>query len=193
MYSLIVDSSTQVLYVCLVKDKDIIYETYIKGNRDHAKNIVLKIEEGLKLNNLKALEINQVICGIGPGSYTGVRMAVTVAKMLSSLGEITLKKISSLALMSSGFEGISLPTIDARRGNIFSAKYNDMKLVDEEALRIKSEYFDTTIPNPNEEDFIVNPLKVIDAAIIVNEPDGLVPNYLRITEAERNINDKENN
>jgi len=156
MYSLILDSSTSILYVCLVKNKTVLYEVYLKGNRDHAKNIVLKIEEAC------------------------------------SLGDITLKRISTLLLMSSGTDKISIPTIDARRGNVFSAKYDNMSLVEEEALRNKEAFFDDELPNPNESDFKVNPLKVISYAKLVEEPDGLVPNYLRITEAERSLHDKEN-
>jgi len=192
MYSLILDSSTSILYVCLVKNKTVLYEVYLKGNRDHAKNIVLKIEEALTENNLTTADLDEVICGVGPGSYTGVRMAVTVSKMLSSLGDITLKRISTLLLMSSGTDKISIPTIDARRGNVFSAKYDNMSLVEEEALRNKEAFFDDELPNPNESDFKVNPLKVISYAKLVEEPDGLVPNYLRITEAERSLHDKEN-
>lgn len=191
MYSLIMDSSTSVLFVSLVKDKEVLYEVYLKGNRDHAKNIVVKIEEAINQNGIKILDLDEVICGVGPGSYTGVRMAVTIAKMIADLGNIKLKKISTLALMSSGIEGISLPTIDARRGNVFCAKYDNMKLVDLEALRNKELYFDDSLANPNEQDFKVDSNKVIAFAEIVSEPNGLVPNYLRITEAERNLNDKE--
>ena len=191
MYSLILDSSTSILYVSLIKDEKVLYEIYLNGNRDHAKNIVLKIEEALSENNLKANQIDQVVCGIGPGSYTGVRMAVTVAKMLSTLGWIKLKKISSLALMSSGAEGISIPSIDARRGNVFCAKYNNMLLIEKEELRVKNIYLDENFPNPNEGEYTVDPLKVIASSILVTEPDGLVPNYLRVTEAERNLNDQE--
>ena len=48
MYSLILDSSTKILYISLVKDNDILEEIYIKGENDHAKNIVIKIDELLK-------------------------------------------------------------------------------------------------------------------------------------------------
>ena len=45
MYSLIVDSSTKILYVALVNDDSIIYEKYVEGRNDHAKNIVFCIIE----------------------------------------------------------------------------------------------------------------------------------------------------
>ena len=83
MYSLILDSATKILYVALIKDNETLYESYIEGKNDHAKNIVAKVDEALKKSNITVNELNEVIVGIGPGSYTGVRMAVTVAKMLA--------------------------------------------------------------------------------------------------------------
>ena len=47
MYNLILDSSTKILYVCLVKDNEVIYEKYIEGRNDHAKNIVFTVDEAL--------------------------------------------------------------------------------------------------------------------------------------------------
>ena len=78
MYTLILDSATKTLYVALLKDNNVLKEIYLEGRNDHAKNIVLKVEEILNDNNIKAFDLDDIIVGIGPGSYTGVRMAVTV-------------------------------------------------------------------------------------------------------------------
>ena len=45
MYSLILDSSTQILYISLVEDNAILFEKYMPGNKDHAKNIVYLVYE----------------------------------------------------------------------------------------------------------------------------------------------------
>ena len=85
MYTLILDSATKVLYHALVKDNTVVEEAYTKGQNDHAKNIVYIVEQFLKRQNITIDSIDKVICGIGPGSYTGVRMACTVAKMIGAL------------------------------------------------------------------------------------------------------------
>ena len=50
MKSLIVDSSTKILYVALVEDNVILYENYLKGENNHSENIVYCIDEALKQN-----------------------------------------------------------------------------------------------------------------------------------------------
>ena len=113
MKSLIVDSSTKILYVALVEDNVILYENYLKGENNHSENIVYCIDEALKQNNFSVDNLDRIIVGYGPGSYTGVRMAVAVCKMLAVFKQKPLYKISTLLLMSSGYCGAVKATIDA--------------------------------------------------------------------------------
>lgn len=193
MYSLIIDSATKVLYISLVENnKKILDEYYIEGNKDHAKNIVSKVDEILKNNKLTTNDLNEVVVGVGPGSYTGVRMGVTVGKMLAVFLNIPLYKISTLKLMASAYEGIVLTSIDARRGNSFGAiidTINDKYKLEEgmyetnNLLNMDYEFNVSDLINK------VNPFYALKAKEIVKEPHLLVPNYLRETEAERNIHD----
>ena len=193
MYSLILDSATKILYVALVKDnKDILFEKYIEGKNDHAKNIVKVVDDALKSANITVNDLNEAVVGIGPGSYTGVRMAVTVCKMLAVFKtNIKLYKISTLKLIASGNKGIVLASIDARRGNSFGAIIdikNNKYIVDEALIStelLKQNKYDYI---SNEESYKVDPIYVLSNKEIVDNPHLLVPNYLRDTEAERNFN-----
>lgn len=190
MKSLILDSATKTLYISLVDDGNILYEKYIEGRNDHAKNIVFVVDEALKSNNLSCDDLNRVIVGYGPGSYTGVRMAVTVAKMLAVFKHIDLYTISTLKLMASSKLGIAASMIDARRGNAFGGVFdmdNDKEILKEgmysyEEIKGVSHDFEVT-----EDNFKVDVNYVINHANKVLEPHLLVPNYLRETEAERNL------
>ena len=192
MKTLILDSATNKLYVSLVIDEQIVYETYTSSEKGHAKTIMVEIDNACKKANIELINIDQVVVGIGPGSYTGVRMAVTFGKMLATMAnDIKLLSISTLVLMASGYTGNVLSTIDARRGNCFGMIYdmNSDSYVQEESL------YERTILEANtydykvdENEYKVNPLKVISLANLVEEPRTLVPNYLRDTEAERNLN-----
>ena len=192
MKTLILDSATNKLYVSLVIDEQIVYETYTSSEKGHAKTIMVEIDNACKKANIELINIDQVVVGIGPGSYTGVRIAVTVGKMLATMAnDIKLLSISTLVLMASGYTGNVLSTIDARRGNCFGMIYdmNSDSYVQEESL------YERTILEANtydykvdENEYKVNPLKVISLASLVEEPRTLVPNYLRDTEAERNLN-----
>ena len=192
MKTLILDSSTKVLYTALVIDEEVIYETYISGQNDHAKNIVYEIELACKKASINLIDIDRVIVGVGPGSYTGVRMAVAIGKMISTLEHnIELYTISTLLLMVSGSNGVVKASIDARRGNCFGCIYdlnNECYIVDE-ALVLKNILDENIVDNEvNEASYKVNPFKVIKLSQKVLEPRTLVPNYLRDTEAERNLN-----
>ena len=193
MYSLILDSSTKILYVCLVCDNKVLFEKYLEGNKDHAKNIVYYVDLALKENNIEAKDLDEVICGYGPGSYTGVRMAVTVCKMLSVFMQKPLYTISSLKLMASSKKGIVKTTIDARRGNVFGCvidTINNRYIVEEghyENSYLDEVKYDYVV---TDDKFIVDPIYVLNNKELVKEPHLLIPNYLRETEAERNLNDK---
>ena len=189
MYSLILDSSTKVLYVSLVNDDKVVFEKYIEGKNDHAKNIVYEVNEALKSANIEAFNIDKFIVGYGPGSYTGVRMAVTVAKMMAIFAKNELYTVSSLLLMASGEKGIVKATIDARRGNAFAAVYDILndKVILEDGMYPYDKLNSFDCISVNEENFKVDPIYLINKATKVLEPHLLVPNYLRETEAERNL------
>lgn len=194
MYSLVIDTSTKFLYIALVNDNNILDEIVFEGKKDHAANSVYKINEVLEKNNLEVKDLDRIYCGFGPGSYTGVRIAVTIAKMISSFTNVKLYEVSSLYLMSSGYDNKNVcPMIDARRGNYFSACYGENEIVDK--LRNKEEFLNevqgfSDLKIVYEDDFKVNPLKVIKRGVLVENPHAFVPNYLRISEAEYNLEHK---
>ena len=191
MYSLVIDTSTKYLYIALVKDNEILEEKIFEGSKNHAGNSVYQIDLLLKEHNLKTSDLDNVYCGYGPGSYTGVRISVTIAKMLASFSNIKLFSISSLFLAGSGYDNKNVAVMfDARRGNSFCACYGENLIVDK--LRSNEEFLNTVnlfedIIVVNESNFKVNPLKVINNATYVSDVEAFVPNYLRITEAEYNL------
>lgn len=190
MYSLIIDSATKVLYIALVCDNKIVKEVYMKGEHDHAKNIVYLVDEALKTAKIEVDQLSKIIVGIGPGSYTGVRMGVTVSKIMASFKNVPLYKISTLKLIASGNKGIVLSMVDARHNQSFAAIIDtnkDRYILDEgmydNNTLLESNYEFVS----NESEFIVDPFYVISNSELVSNPDLLVPNYLRDTEAERNL------
>ncbi len=190
MYSLIIDSATKVLYIALVCDNKIVKEVYMKGEHDHAKNIVYLVDEALKTAKIEVDQLSKIIVGIGPGSYTGVRMGVTVSKMMASFKNVPLYKISTLKLIASGNKGIVLSMVDARHNQSFAAiiDTNKDKYVLDEGMYDNNTLLESNYEFvSNESEFIVDPFYVISNSELVSNPDLLVPNYLRDTEAERNL------
>lgn len=187
MITLILDSATPTLYVSLVENEKVIYEKYQTGKNEHSKYIVSLIEEGLKLNNLSIDSLNKIVVGVGPGSYTGVRMAVSIAKMFGSFKSIPVYAVSTLYLMGSNYAEEVAVKIDARRNNVFGMiyDYKNNKYILEEGLYPNEDVNSNIIVLEN--NFKVNPIKCIKNTALVENIDTLSPNYLRETEAERNL------
>ena len=78
MNCLIVDSSTKNLYISIIYDNKLVFEKYIAGKNDHAKNIVATIDEGLKENNMTVDCLDRVVCGIGPSAAETTRIAPSI-------------------------------------------------------------------------------------------------------------------
>ncbi|HPG43390.1 MAG TPA: tRNA (adenosine(37)-N6)-threonylcarbamoyltransferase complex dimerization subunit type 1 TsaB, partial [Acholeplasmataceae bacterium] len=135
MRTLFFDVSTNVMYVGLAKD-DILVDYSIRfATKDHAKYLVDRIDQVLKRNKLRLDQIDELIIGYGPGSYTGIRIAVVVGKMLAYAKAVKLRTVSSLFFMTSGYEGRVAALIDARRGYVFSAVYENGKTILEDDYR----------------------------------------------------------
>ncbi|MDD3129684.1 MAG: tRNA (adenosine(37)-N6)-threonylcarbamoyltransferase complex dimerization subunit type 1 TsaB [Candidatus Izemoplasmatales bacterium] len=192
---LVIDTATRYIYLSLVIDgveKQFVYE---EGINNHSVTIIPYIEKMLKKENLILMNLDEVIVGIGPGSYTGVRIGVTVAKMIAYLNKIKIYKVSSLALLaSSSNEPCVLGLIDARRGNAFMGFYKNesdkltqierdlLANIEEYKSKIEFEFDTVSVGVPN-----INKILNSDLLEAVEDVHGLTPNYLRITEAERNL------
>lgn len=199
MRTLFFDVSTNVMYVGLAKD-DILVDYSIRfATKDHAKYLVDRIDQVLKRNKLRLDQIDELIIGYGPGSYTGIRIAVVVGKMLAYARAVKLRTVSSLFFMTSGYEGRVAALIDARRGYVFSAIYENGQTILEDDYRKLSDlkedsmYVKAQTVFIDDRSFLVNPKRLREKSVEVTDVHGLVPHYLRKTEAENNVHQKSNN
>ena len=193
MFSILLDSSNTSLTVGLAKDDILLESISYEAWQTQSEHMIPELDKLLDKYEVARNQISDVVVGIGPGSYTGVRMACTVAKMIGAFKHIPVYEISTLALISSGMKGKCLSNIDARRGNAFAGIYNNGILEGKEAIVNKEEFL--SIPHDsvaNESDYKVNPLRVIEIAKLHDNPHSLKPNYLQETEAERNLKENEN-
>lgn len=193
MNQILFDASTGVLVMALAKDGRMIDYSIRIGKKDHAKYVVERMDQMLKRKLLTIDQIDEIIVGYGPGSYTGLRIAVMVAKMLAYTKNIKLKAVSSLYFLSSGIEEKVAPMIDARNGNVFAAIFGEHEMILEEGLYTTEyvrEFAKQHQVKPffiDERHYEIDTKKIIDQSFVVMNVHHFVPNYLRITEAERNL------
>lgn len=126
MKVLAIDTSNFTLGLSLIEGDLVIgeYITYMKKN--HSIRVMPAIEALLKECDTKPAELGKIVVARGPGSYTGVRIGVTIAKTLAWTLKIPLSSVSSLAVLAAGgryFNGVISPLFDARRGQIYTGLY----------------------------------------------------------------------
>jgi len=193
---LVIDTSSKYLFVALYKDTEYLGKYYQEGFNDHSVKLMIEIETIFNENKMKVMNVDEIIIGIGPGSYTGLRVGVVVAKVFGWNNSIPVKSISSLALLasSSSSNNLIISVIDARRGNAFIGSYKNISNV---LTKIKNDQLDNLEDFKSqiieEYDIVENGepdlSKILKSNLLENVDDihSLSPNYLRITEAERNL------
>ena len=127
MTVLAIDTSTNVMGVALMKEKQIIGEVITFINKNHSVRLMPAIEQLMKECNVKPNELTKIAVAQGPGSYTGVRIGVTVAKTLAYTLNIPLVGVSSLKLLAANgryFNGLVCPLFDARRTQLYTGLYD---------------------------------------------------------------------
>lgn len=192
---LVLDTATKYLYIALLDGTTILESYYAAGDNDHSVKLMSEIQKMFQQQERTVADLDEIIVGIGPGSYTGLRIGVVVAKMLGWNNHIPVRTISSLALIASSYQGDKwiLAEMDARRGNSFLGVYRNtgegLELVKNEELTNLQEY----AKNLDESYEIVSfgepdIAKILRSQLLEEVLDihQLNPNYLRQTEAERN-------
>lgn len=204
MISLFLNTSSKMFNAAVVKEGKVLESIYEDYGKDLSKEALYKISLMLKNNNLKPLDIDEIVCVRGPGSFTGLRIGVTIAKTMAYFLNKKLYSVSSLDVMASSVNGdIIVPIIDARRGYVYGAIYDsNLNVVMKECyiklddiVKKAKEYsnkpifvsldsfdFETVLFEPNIDRFYKYNLK--------KEEDSMtfVPTYLKMTEAEEKLN-----
>lgn len=99
---LFIDSSTFYLYLAVI-DNDKTYYFTRYGKNDHSETLVDFLSAFLNQHNIAVQDILEVYVGRGPGSYTGLRIAGTVGKVLASIKELPFYSFSSLDLLAAKY------------------------------------------------------------------------------------------
>ncbi|MDR0614744.1 MAG: tRNA (adenosine(37)-N6)-threonylcarbamoyltransferase complex dimerization subunit type 1 TsaB, partial [Lactobacillales bacterium] len=130
MKFLTMDTSNKTLSVALVEDNSVISSFILNIKKNHSITLMPAIDRLFKAVAWTPWQVEKIVVSAGPGSYTGVRMAVTTAKTLAYTLNKPLVAISSLALLAQNatfFEGLIIPLFDARRDNVYAGVYRFME------------------------------------------------------------------
>lgn len=104
MYTLFISTYDKIITIALLKDGEVLEVSKKESSRNHSVYTVNMIDRLLKNNNIDTHYLNEIIVVNGPGSFTGVRIGVTIAKTLAYTLNIPIKTITSLEAISLGVD-----------------------------------------------------------------------------------------
>ena len=200
MNYLLIDTTTSYVTVSIIKNYKIIQLFHKQIVSDMSSKILPILDEELSNSNMSLKDINKIFVTDGPGSFTGVRIGVAIAKTIAWALNIPIITLSSLELMATTNtdKKYLVPMIDARRGNVFAGIYDSrLNCVKKDKLVNLKELIQGTdngylfvsydeicideITKPEID--IIKIIKKHENDVSTN-PHKVNPNYLKLTEAE---------
>ena len=205
------DTSSKALSVALLEEENRLAELTLTIKKNHSITLMPTIEFLMVSIDWKPTDLDRIVVAEGPGSYTGLRIAVATAKTLAQTLKIDLVGVSSLlALVPEEIEGLAIPVMDARRNHVYAGFYQEDQLVYPEGHlsfeavleRVKGaekvtflgeveafrEQIQEALPSAQMVETLPDAVRIgrlglTKEAVSVH---GFVPNYLKRVEAEEN-------
>ena len=121
MITLAFDTCLDKMYAVLKKDGEILASKVVEntGNKYHSAFLISTLQEIMSLNDVKPQDVNLIAANIGPGSFTGIRACVTVARVMAQQLGCKAVGVSSLEILSRLADKNPLVALDARKDSAY--------------------------------------------------------------------------
>ena len=193
MYSLFLDTHDKNIIEVLYKDGTVFDKEIRLSERNHSDYTIPMLNTMLTRNNLKVQDLNEILVVNGPGSFTGVRIGVTIAKTLAFTLNIPIKTMTSLECMavSVNNKDKKIPIIRDIKG-VFGQLYN-LNKISEPFYKSNQEFEEYKKENNISNDEIIDNIEY-DYIEIFNyfknvketNPHQVNPIYIKVIEALKN-------
>jgi tRNA threonylcarbamoyladenosine biosynthesis protein TsaB len=123
------DTSTSAATACVLRGDGEVFEIAPPPERlqdppAHASELLPALADVMARADVRWGDLDAIAIGVGPGTFTGLRIGLATARALASANGLPLRRVSSLAALAAGIEApLRLPLVDARRGELFGALY----------------------------------------------------------------------
>ena len=148
MYTVLLDSSNTSLTVGLAKDDQLLESISYESWQSQSEHMIPEIDKLLTKYNVSKDDISDVVVAIGPGSYTGVRIAITIAKTMATALGCKIYTISSLRCQKDR-KNPSICVINARSGRSYFGVYEDEKILVEDCILTNDKVIEYIDSHPN--------------------------------------------
>lgn len=133
MITLCMDTSFHFLTLVLIQDSKVIASIQEEAFRQQSETILTRLDTLFKSNGIVPTQINEIVITDGPGSYTGLRIAMSIAKTLAAIAPIKLYTLSSLRLLAGNSKSVGV-LIDARANRVYFGHYDQGKVLIEDGI-----------------------------------------------------------
>lgn len=201
-----IDTSTNYLFTGIVKDNNLLIERKLNLSHDLSTFAIDEVSKMFLEANILPKDVDKIIAVAGPGSFTGIRIGLTLAKVYAYCLNKEIITITSLEAMNCSYEkkdSLVIPLIDARRGYVYAGIYlNNLEIIPNQyisldklqnivsSLKQEAIYISNDmIKNINLNKYDPDILKIVlryQNKVSVN-PHLVEPVYLKLTEAEENL------
>ena len=147
MYTVLLDSSNTNLSVGLAKDNLLLESISYEAWQRQSEYMIPELNKLLEKYNVNRNEIDAVMVAKGPGSYTGVRIAITIAKTIAVALGVKLYPVSSLRAQKDG-KNPSICLINARSGRSYMGVYEGNETILEDQIMKNDEVLKYVTDHP---------------------------------------------
>jgi tRNA threonylcarbamoyladenosine biosynthesis protein TsaB len=137
MITLAIDTSFHYLTLVIYRNKELVASVQKEAFKQQSETILVEIQNLFKTSNIKPTELKQIVLTDGPGSYTGLRIGMTVAKVLGTMAKINVYTLSSLHVLA-GLETDVHVLLDARAQRAYYAHFHKgIPLINERVILLQ--------------------------------------------------------
>ena len=134
MLTLCIDTAYKYLTVCLIQDNNLLASISNECFKRQSEEIFVALDELFNKSDIKKEDIDSLCITSGPGSYTGVRIAMTIAKVYCEVKKISLYKISTLRLYA-GNKDKTMVVMDARANRAYVGVYDKNECILKDCIK----------------------------------------------------------
>ena len=141
---LAVDSTATIASAAVLRGRTLLGQTSVSGVLTHSETLLPTCDSLLKALGLTIADIGLFACTAGPGSFTGVRIGVSMIKGLAYPRGVPCAGVSTLEALAYNLHGASggalvVPVMDARRNQLYNAVFSDVGSGEGRMIRIRGD------------------------------------------------------
>lgn len=183
MIVLLLDSTYKFLSVGLAKDNVLIDKIEYEAWQRQSEFMIQEIYNILKRNKLNADDVNEIVVTNGPGSYTGIRIALTIAKIFSMAKNISCYVLSSLKVLQHK-DKTSICLINARSNRSYVGIYKNNECIMEDKVMRNEEVMELINNNPS-----YTPIGDIEYLGLDSKTNDILSNMIRLKDEKYKVED----